>query len=71
VAAAAVGGLALTQRDAFFMNPSRGALDEQRTTAGASDALLAAGAVILVVTFILDLALQPPAHSQAEISLDR
>ncbi len=65
------GGIALTARDDFFANPSRSGLDSQRQDAGIADALFTSGAVILAVTLVLELALQPPARSEAQVSLDR
>ncbi len=71
IGGAVAGGMALVQRDAFFADPTRAALDTQRSTALSADVLVATGTVILAVTLVLDLTLQPPATSEATVSLDR
>jgi hypothetical protein len=66
-----MGGVALSQRDAFFASPSRSALDAEANAALVSDVLFGCGIALAALTLVLDLTLQPPAASGAEVSLDR
>jgi hypothetical protein len=73
VAGAALGGVALADRSAFFAseNPTRAMLERVRAESIAADVLIWTGAAALGVTLILDLVLRRARESTGTVTIDR
>lgn len=71
IAGASIGGLAVTERDAFFQSPTRDRLDAIATLNATADALWISGLALVAITLVTDLAWPSAPTTRARVTLDR